>query len=350
MSNRILRGGVALFLCAALLVSSFAAVILRAIDTDDGVYYSETTFDVSQEVENSSMSDEAVESSEYSEIEESSKEEIFPEIDVITPENVTAAAIYELDSLYCVYSENANERVSIASITKLMTACVALKYMPPEAMITVGGEIGMVKPDSSLCGLRRGYKMTLYDLLHGLLMQSGNDAAYTVAVNVARYASENYEMDNKTAVEYFCALMNEQAEDLGLENTSFANPEGWDNENNYSTVSDLSILARCAANQEMIAKIVKTVNYTVALESGEELEFFNSNFLLHPESRFYHKSVTGLKTGSTNKAGKCLVATLEIDGRRYIAVVMGCPNEESRYISMLEIIKYVEEYHALKFA
>ncbi len=350
MSNRILRGGVALFLCAALLVSSFVAIIMRAVDTDEGVYYSEITEDLSSEVENSHVSEESVDFSESSEIEESSREEIFPEIEVVTPENVTAAAIYELDSLYCVYSENADERVSIASITKLMTASVALKYMPPEAMITVGGEIGMVKPDSSLCGLRRGYKMTLYDLLHGLLMQSGNDAAYTVAVNVARYASENYEMDNKTAVEYFCALMNEQAEDLGLENTSFANPEGWDNEKNYSTVSDLSILARYASNQETIAKIVKTVNYTAKLESGEEVEFFNSNFLLHPEGRFYHKSVTGLKTGSTNKAGKCLVATLEIDGMRYIAVVMGCPDEESRYTSMLEIIKYVEEYHSLKFA
>ena len=231
-----------------------------------------------------------------------------------------------------------------------MTAHVALKYMPAEVEIIVGSEISMVKPDSSLCGLKRGYKMTLYDLLHGLLMQSGNDAAYTVAVNVARYVSENYEMENKTAVEYFCALMNEQAEYLGLENTSFANPEGWDHESNYSTVNDLAILARCVMNQETIAEIVKTVNYKLILESGEEIEFFNSNFLLHEESRFYHKDAIGLKTGSTSTAGKCLVTVVEIDGKRYMTIVMGCPNEEARYVSSLELIKYVEEYHLKKFS
>lgn len=284
-------------------------------------------------------------------IESSSEpEEYFPVINVTTPEGVAAAAIYESDSLHCIYSEYATEQRSIASITKLVTAAVALKYIPLDTLITVGSELSLVKPDSSVCGLRRGYRLTLEQLLYGLLMSSGNDAAYTIAVSVAREEAKNPEMSDATAVQYFCTLMNTFAIEIGATHSSFSNPEGWDDENNYSTVSDLAVIAKYASEQPVIAEISSTVRFNEAIASGEQMSFFNSNLLLHSDSRFYCPYATGLKTGSTSGAGKCLVTTVNIDGHEYIAIVLGCPDEETRYTSMNTLISYIEEYDSLKFS
>lgn len=349
-SKRI-RAYIALSLTVALLVIAVVVALFRTLDNGE---ISEITSDmqsgvipdVSEEEISDNLSDAESVGAESSE----AIEEYFPTINVVTPENVTAAGIYELNSLHCIYSENADQRLSIASITKLITASVAIKYVPLETVITVGSELELVKYDSSVCGLKQGYKLTLEQLLYGLLMSSGNDAAYTVAVNVARYVSKNDGMSDREAVDYFCGLMNELAEEIGAENSSFANPEGWDDENNYSTVSDLIVISKYAIGQDVIAKIVSTVEIAFNTVSGDEMKLRNSNFLLHEQGRFYHPNVTGLKTGSTNNAGKCLVATVNIDGNEYIAVVMGCPDEETRYTSMLSLIRYIEEYNNLKFA
>ena len=349
-SKRI-RAYIALSLTVALLVIAVVAALFRTLDNGEiseitSDMQSSVIPDVSEEETSDNLSDaESVGAESSEEI-----EEYFPTINVVTPENVTAAGIYELNSLHCIYSENADQRLSIASITKLITASVAIKYVPLETVITVGSELELVKYDSSVCGLKQGYKLTLEQLLYGLLMSSGNDAAYTVAVNVARYVSKNDGMSDREAVDYFCGLMNELAEEIGTENSSFANPEGWDDENNYSTVSDLIVISKYAIGQDVIAKIVSTVEIAFNTVSGDEMKLRNSNFLLHEQGRFYHPNVTGLKTGSTNNAGKCLVATVNIDGNEYIAVVMGCPDEEARYTSMLSLIRYIEEYNDLKFA
>ncbi len=348
-SGKNIRAYIALALAALIIVASLVVALFRI--SEDGESQSSVQSEESSEIifESSEVGSEA--SVELSEITESSEEEeFFPVINVTTPENVAAAAIYEADSLYCIYGENENVQRKIASITKLITASVAIRYMPVETMITVGTELELVKPDSSVCGLRSGYRLTLKQLLYGLLMSSGTDAAYTIAVSVARYQSGNAEMGDSEAVEYFCGLMNELAKEIGATDSSFANPEGWDHENNYSTVKDLAIIAQYAKSQELIAKIASTVSYTTPIASGGAMTFNNSNFLLHEGGRFYHPDVTGLKTGSTSGAGKCLVATVNIDGHEYIAVVLGCPNEESRYTSMLTLISYIEEYNGLKFA
>ncbi len=346
------RAYIALVLTVALLIVSVTVALFRA--TDDGEESVDTSFvssSAEESVEKSEAESSLDESSEEpSDAESSEVEEYFPVINVVTPENVTAAGIFELESLHCVYSENADERLSIASITKLITASVAIKYLPLDTVITVGSELTLVKYDSSVCGLKQGYKLTLEQLLYGLLMSSGNDAAYTVAVNVARYVTEDAEMSDMDAVDYFCGLMNGLADEIGAKNSSFANPEGWDDENNYSTVSDLVIISKYATSQELIKKIASTASYTVKIVSGQEMKFRNSNYMLHSESRFYDPNVTGLKTGSTDNAGKCLVATVNIDGNEYIAVVMGCPDEETRYTSMTSLIEYIEEYNNLKIA
>lgn len=345
--KKTVKACIALAVAALLLVASLIAALFQfggqeqtesagAEGSEQSAYFAES----------SEISAESEEVSE--EIYEESLE-LFPQIEAVLPENCQAAGIYEFGSLYCIFAENATEKRSLASITKLITASVALKYLSPEYEITAGSELDLVKPDSSVCGLQKGYKLTLEQLLYGLLMSSGNDAAYTVAVNVAREVSES-ELNDKEAVEYFCVLMNELAEEIGAVNSSFANPEGWDDENNYSTIADIALIARYAKEIELIAEISKTDHYTAVISSGEEMVFSNSNFMLHPESQFYNSAVTGLKTGSTSGAGKCLAATLEIDGFEYIAVVMGCPDEQSRYGAMKTLIEYIEEYHELKFS
>lgn len=346
-----IRAYIALALTVALIVVSVTVALFRAADGED--LNSDASFEASVNEEsvesgNGEASEEALEGS--NENESSEINEYFPAINVITPEHVTAAGIYELSSSHCVYSANADGRLSIASITKLITASVAIKYVPLDTVFTVGSEMALVKYDSSVCGLKQGYRLTLEQLLYGLLMSSGNDAAYTVAVNVARYASKDDQMSDNDAVAYFCGLMNDLADEIGAVNSSFANPEGWDDENNYSTVSDLVIISKYATSHELIKKIASTVEYTVNIASGEEMKFRNSNFMLHPENRFYDPLITGLKTGSTNNAGKCLVATVNIDGFEYLAIVMGCPNEETRYSSMATLINYIKEYNNLKFA
>lgn len=357
-SGRKIKSYVALALAVIIVAATFVAALAVVLkDTNNGEENSSLLVVQSQEVsafsEISLPTESLFESSEpeQSEPDQSSEpEEIFPVINVVTPVNVTAAAIYESNSLYCIYQDNADTRLSVASITKLVTASVALKYMPADTVVAVGSELRLVKSGSSVCGLKKGYKLTLEQLLYGMLMSSGNDAAYTVAVSVARYVSENADMKDKEAVEYFCGLMNSLANEIGAVNSSFANPEGWDDENNYSTVNDLAIIAKHAKSLPLIANISATVKYSTVIASGEEMKFFNSNFLLHKDGDFYSPNVTGLKTGSTKNAGKCLVTTVNIDGYEYIAVVMGCPDEETRYNSMLSLISYIEEYHLLKFA
>ncbi len=345
------RAYIALSSCAVLLIVTISAALFRVVDTESDI--SENLPVLSQSEQSAVSKSEASEyitETESSQTESSEVEEYFPVINVVTPENVNAAGIFEFGSLHCIYSENAEARVSIASITKLITASVAIKYVPLDTVFTVDSELSLVKYDSSICGLKRGYQLTLEQLLYGLLMSSGNDAAYTVAVNVARCVSQNDEMSDIDAVAYFCGLMNELALEIGAKNSSFANPEGWDDENNYSTVSDLVFISKYATSQELIKRIASTVEYTVNIVSGEEMSFKNSNFMLHPNSRFYCNYVTGLKTGSTSGAGKCLVATVNIDGNEYLAIVMGCPDEETRYTSMLALIESIKEYNNLKFS
>ena len=343
-----IRAYIALALTVILLIS--ALIVALVYQSDDTVVNDSSVESVPEQSEESVVTESSEEISEAESSEEDQEEEYFPVINVVTPQGVTAAAIYEAGSLHSVYSYNADMQLSIASITKLITASVAIKYMPLDSVITVGSELSLVKYDSSVCGLKRGYQLTLEQLLHGLLMSSGNDAAYTVAVNVARYVSDNAEMSDNDAVNYFCGLMNELAAEIGASNSAFANPEGWDDANNYSTVSDLAIISKFATENELIKQIVATPVCTVTIVSGEQMKFRNSNFMLHEDNQFYCPNVTGLKTGSTDNAGKCLVATVDIDGFEYIAVVMGCPDELTRYSAMQSLIEYINQYNLLKNA
>lgn len=170
-------------------------------------------------------------------------------------ETIRSGIVYDLTEQQVLFSKNPDERVYPASLVKLVTACTALKYVSKDTVFTVGSEQELVRQHSSLCLILKGHRLTLEDLICGMLMSSGNDAAYTIAVYVARTLSEE-DMTDEQAVLYFCGLMNDFAAQQGMSNSHFTNPDGWDDSNQYSTASDLLKIAVCAQNNAIIKEII----------------------------------------------------------------------------------------------
>ncbi len=242
-----------------------------------------------------------------------------------------AAAVYTVDNKQFNYKDNIDAKVAPASLTKLLTAAVALKNVKPETVFTVGEEQWLVQPNSSLSNIEVGNTLTLKTLITGMLMASGNDAAYAVAVNVAREMNPSKEMSSEEAVDYFCGLMNDMAAEIGMTNSKFVNPDGWDDEEQYTTVSDLVKLAEYVLGVPEIMEITATYQTTVQFESGENATWINSNLLLDEYSDYYCEEAIGMKTGTTPNAGNCLIAAFKKSGITYITVVSGCDYDTDRY-------------------
>lgn len=256
----------------------------------------------------------------------------------ITSPACKAAAFACVDDKELLYYDNINKRIAPASLTKLLTASVALHYLSPDTIITVGSEQNLVKSGSSLCLIKPGHKLKLYDLLTGMLMASGNDAAYTVAVATARATKPDVSMNDAQAVDYFAELMNEYANSLEMKNSHFVNPEGWDDANQYTTVSDLLKLAAYAFSVPEIKTITGTYQKYVVFVSGENITWTNSNVLLNPNGAYYCADAVGMKTGTTANAGNCLIAAFERNDKTYISAVVGCTTNADRYDLTLKML------------
>lgn len=243
----------------------------------------------------------------------------------------TKSAFYRADAHELLFSRNADERIAPASLTKLLTASVALYYISPDEVFTVGSEQELVPEKSSLCLILPGHELTLYDLITGMLMASGNDAAFAVAAGTARLLDPDASMTDTEAVERFCGLMSAFAKELGMSDSYFNTPDGSDNDGQYTTVSDLLLLSEYALSVPEIRGITSTYQKYVVFESGENITWTNSNKLLDPNSGFYSEYAVGMKTGTTSRAGNCLIAAFEKDGKTYISIVVGCLTDFGRY-------------------
>lgn len=255
--------------------------------------------------------------------------------------DINACVVYDVGAGEIIYGKNEKAHIYIASTTKLMTCLVALSVFGPDDVITVGNEINLRKAGSSVSLIQPGHKLKLRTLLAALLLPSGNDAAYTVAVNTARKHSGDYTMDNARAVTYFCGLMNDSARALGCYDTYFVNPEGWDNSNHYSTAEDMTKISLAALNNQVIASIANIHSNRFYFASGENIVWNNTNKLLDPESTYYYPYAHGLKTGSTPLAGYCLVAHAEKNGRQLLVLAFGCPygNDSVRFGKVRDIFE-----------
>lgn len=225
------------------------------------------------------------------------------------PPSVRSAATILVDATtgHTILGSNADARLAPASLTKMMTALVAVERAQLTDVIAATRR-SLAEP--TVIGLDPGDRLSLEDMLYGLLLASGNDAALAIAETVGA-----------GSIERFVGWMNERAQQMGLLNTHFVNPTGLDEALHYSSARDLAQIGRVLMQQPTLAQVVGTARYTV---SGPQLYLFrNTNPLLGAES-----GIEGIKTGFTDDAGRCLAVSITRDGHRLVAVVLNSPDPE----------------------
>ena len=229
-----------------------------------------------------------------------------------------AAILIDANTGNVLFEKNAEKKMYPASTTKIMTALVALDAVKNQEIslsqpLTLSeAAYKTLDPDGSSIALKVGETMTLEGLLQGLLIASGNDAAVTIAEGVG------------CTTEQFVARMNEKAKELGLENTHFVNPHGLHNDQHYTTAHDMARLAQQAMKNDTFRSIVECAHiYLPETNMSDKRYFINTNNLVsrmrYPY--YFYEYATGIKTGSTDQAGYCLVSSAEKSGKSVIAVV-----------------------------
>ncbi len=229
-----------------------------------------------------------------------------------------------------------------ASITKLFSAYVALQYLDPEAIVTVGDELDLIRPGSSIAFLKKGHKLSVEMLVQGMIMPSGNDAAHVLAVAAARAASGNPDMEPKAAVAYFVDMMNDCAGALGFQGTHFASPDGYHSDDHYTTLNTIIQIGQLSLENPIIRKYAATRSTTVTIASGQQLWWYNTNYLIDPETSYYCETAIGLKTGCTNEARWCLLSAFEVDGRVLLIGVFGAVDNHNRMTDVLKLYDLVK--------
>ena len=222
--------------------------------------------------------------------------------------NIQAKSAYllDVDSSYPLFAKNENEQVPIASTTKLMTAVVARKAYQLTDIATTSEKAATI--DGSKILLKPGEKMDVKSLLTGLLIQSGNDAAMTLAEHMG--------------LDAFVKAMNDEADFLGMKDTQFKDPAGLDDQG-HSTAHDLAILAAYIIRDDVVRSIVQTTQTTVTSSDGSKSHSLeSSNRLIKADHPLYIPEATGLKTGFTPDAGHCLVASAVKNGHAIVSVIL----------------------------
>lgn len=219
-----------------------------------------------------------------------------------------------------LWERNADARHHIASITKLMTAIVALEHAKPNDIMTVP-EVSVQVGESS-ASLKKGEKMSLKDLLAALLVKSGNDAALAIATNIGG------------DIPHFVDMMNAKAQELGMKNTHFDNPHGLDSATHYSTARDVSIMSRYALMKPVIREIVSTKLYRFS-DATNSHKLPNTNLLL-----WKYQGAIGTKTGFTDKAGYCLSGAAKREDIELYAITLGTSLEVARFSETAALLDF----------
>ena len=234
--------------------------------------------------------------------------------------NSRSCIVYDRNSHMILYGKNETKQVKMASTTKIMTSLIIIENCNLSETIEVSQKAAGT--GGSRLGLKTGDKITIKDLLYGLMLCSGNDAA----VALAEYAGGD--------ISGFAELMNNKAKELGLANTHYESPHGLDSDGHYTTAYELALLSDYALKNETFSKIVGTKNYTVTI-NGYPKNLSNTNELLG-----YLDGVYGVKTGFTNGANRCLVTACKRNDMDIICVVLGADTKKYRTQDSIKLIEY----------
>ena len=257
--------------------------------------------------------------------------------DSVQTESASAAAIMDLNEHKVLYAKNIHERLYPASLTKIMTALVAIKYGNLDDSIFVD-EIALdIDPESSVCYLQYGDEYTLRQLIYGLLIASGNDAGNAIAAHVGG------------SIEGFVDMMNQEAALIGATNTHFTNAHGLQDENHYTTAYDTYLIFQEALKYDVFNDAINQKAYTVTYKDIEgdlyERTWFATNYYFTGESMPPNGvTVFGGKTGTTDEAGACLALLSKDDyGNSYFSIVMDSDTKENLYLQMNDLLSIINK-------
>lgn len=267
-------------------------------------------------------------------------------LDIVNPTldiKARSAILFDANTGEVLYYKDPVTPVFPASTAKLLTALLALDWCMEEEEITVGDELDLVADDSTLAILKKGQLLTIRNLLEGMLVPSGNDAAYVIAAFVGRKSLNNEEASLKLAIPEFIRLMNDKATSLGAVNSSFRTPDGYDAIGQYTTAYDMGMIGMAAADNETIIEICNKSKARNVFPDGLDVTWNNTNSLIVKESGRYYPHCLGLKTGSSTMAGRCLVSVAKKDDRVVVSVIMDS-DSVGRWEDSTILLKYgIEE-------
>ncbi|NLC46030.1 MAG: LysM peptidoglycan-binding domain-containing protein [Firmicutes bacterium] len=241
-----------------------------------------------------------------------------PIVDFAIPLDATSAVLMDADSGQVLFAKDAHRQVAPASLTKMLTALVAVKGWDLDLPIKVSPSAA--RTGGTRVGLAAGSEIQLESLVWGLLLRSGNDAARAIAQGLA--GSE----------EAFVEQMNRAARRLGANSSNFVNPHGLSAPGHLSTAYDLALIAKALLEEETLARIVRSEEEVVRWGGGKR-EIKNINRFVRE-----YPGAIGIKTGYTDEAGFCLASAAEQDGRRLIAIVLGCSSSNARYHDSMRLL------------
>lgn len=239
------------------------------------------------------------------------------------------AVVIDGESGEVLFSKDARVRMYPASTTKIMTLLLAVETGWDLGMtVTVPDEAGDIPGDSSIVPVYKGEVTTFGDLLYGMMLMSGNDAANAVAVIVSG------------SIPAFVEKMNNRAAELGCTGTHFTNAHGYHDENHYSTAYDLALITQEALKHDIIRQIVSTQSYVINASPREPFQINNSNSMIQPNSSYYYEDCIGVKTGTHSKAGRCFVGAAEKDGLTLITVTLNCESDAAKWTDTKRLMDY----------
>ena len=248
------------------------------------------------------------------------------------------AGTFNLATNEIVYAKNIYERLYPASTTKILTAYIALKYCTDLSQtVTISENAANQASDSSVCGLHAGDVIRMDDLLYGMMLRSGNDAAIAIAESISG------------SVEEFAALMNKEAAALGATQSHFVNPNGLPDENHYTSVYDLYLIFNEAVKYESFNEIIHMTSYQTTYYDkdgkAKELTVNNTNRFLKGDFQAPENiTVIGGKTGTTNAAGHCLILlSRDTSGAPYISVILNSSASDVLYPEMVQLLEQINK-------